>query len=242
LLEIKNISFKADDGKDIVKNISLTVEEGQIVAVTGPNGGGKSTIAKIFSGIYTPSEGSILLDGRDITDMDITERAKSGIGYGFQRPVCFKGFRVRDLLNIANGGEMSQNELKDLLGTVGLCMYDYIDREINSNLSGGEQKRIEIATVLARKTKYNIFDEPEAGIDIWSFRRLISVFEQLRLTSSAGQLIISHQRGILDIADKIVVISGGEVTAQGSPEEILPTLFDGEDYQNCPVGKRCSDE
>ena len=142
MLEIKNISFKADDGKDIVKNISLTVEEGQIVAVTGPNGGGKSTIAKIFSGIYTPSEGSILLDGTDITDMDITERAKSGIGYGFQRPVCFKGFRVRDLLNIANGGEMSQNELKDLLGTVGLCMYDYIDREINSNLSRGGSWKI----------------------------------------------------------------------------------------------------
>ena len=242
MLELQNISFKADDGKDIVKNISLAVEEGQIIAVTGPNGGGKSTIAKLFTGIYSPYEGKILLDGKDITALDITQRANSGIGYGFQRPVCFKGFRVRDILNIASGGELSQGELKELLGTVGLCMYDYIDREINSTLSGGEQKRIEIATVLARKTKYNIFDEPEAGIDIWSFRRLISVFESIRRTSSAGQLIISHQRGILDIADKIVVISGGRVTKEGAPNEILPTLFDVENCGDCPVGERCADE
>ncbi|MBE6788813.1 MAG: ATP-binding cassette domain-containing protein [Ruminococcaceae bacterium] len=242
MLEMKNISFKADDGKDIVKNINITVPEGQIVAVTGPNGGGKSTVAKLFSGIYKSYEGQILLDGKDITALDITERANEGLGYGFQRPVSFKGFRVRDIINIAAGKEMSNDELKDIMGTVGLCMYDYIDRELNSNLSGGEQKRIEIATVLARKTKYNIFDEPEAGIDIWSFRRLISVFESLRKTSSAGQLIISHQRGILDIADKIIVISGGEVTAQGTPCEILPNLFDGENCGDCPVGKRCSDE
>ena len=242
LLELKNISFKADDGKDIVKNIRLTVPEGQIVAVTGPNGGGKSTIAKLISGIYTACEGQILLDGKDITPLDITDRANAGVGYGFQRPVTFKGFRVRDLLNIAHGSEMSNDDLKEIMGTVGLCMYDYIDREINSNLSGGEQKRIEIATVLARKCKYNVFDEPEAGIDIWSFRRLISVFETLRKTSSAGQLIISHQRGILDIADKIIVVSGGVVTKEGAPADILPTLFDGEDYQNCPVGKRCADE
>ena len=196
MLEMKNISFKADDGKDIVKNINITVPEGQIVAVTGPNGGGKSTVAKLFSGIYKSYEGQILLDGKDITALDITERANEGLGYGFQRPVTFKGFKVRDILNIAARKEMSNDELKDIMGTVGLCMYDYIDRELNSNLSGGEQKRIEIATVLARKTKYNIFDEPEAGIDIWSFRRLISVFEALRKTSSAGQLIISHQRGI----------------------------------------------
>lgn len=242
MLEMRNISFKADDGKDIVKNINITVPEGQIVAVTGPNGGGKSTVAKLFSGIYKSYEGQILLDGKDITGLDITERANEGLGYGFQRPVSFKGFRVRDIINIAAGKEMSNDELKDIMGTVGLCMYDYIDRELNSNLSGGEQKRIEIATVLARKTKYNIFDEPEAGIDIWSFRRLISVFESLRKTSSAGQLIISHQRGILDIADKIIVISGGEVTGEGTPSEILPNLFDGENCGDCPVGKRCSDE
>lgn len=242
MLEMKNISFKADDGKDIVKNISLTVPQGQIVAVTGPNGGGKSTIAKLFSGIYAASEGKILLDGKDITSLSITDRANEGLGYGFQRPVTFKGFRVRDMLNIAAGKEMTNDELKDIMGTVGLCMYDYIDRELNSNLSGGEQKRIEIATVLARKTKYNIFDEPEAGIDIWSFRRLISVFESIKRNSSAGQLIISHQRGILDIADKIIVISGGEKTAEGAPKEILPTLFETDDFSSCPVGKRCSDE
>ena len=203
MLEIKNVGFVAEDGKDIVKNVSFTVPAGQIVAVTGPNGGGKSTIAKLISGIYKNSSGEILLDGEDISKMDITERAKKGIGYGFQRPVCFKGFRVRDMLNIAAGKELSNDELKDLMGTVGLCMYDYIDREINNNLSGGEQKRIEIAGVLARGCSYNVFDEPEAGIDIWSFQRLISVFENLKRTNKAGQLIISHQRGILDIADKL---------------------------------------
>ncbi len=242
MLEIKNISFAADDGKDIVKNISFTVPEGQIVAITGPNGGGKSTVAKLISGIYEASEGQILLDGEDITSLDITSRAKMGIGYAFQRPVAFKGFTVRDMLSIAAGKELSSDEIKELLGTVGLCMYDYVDREINANLSGGEQKRIEIATVLARNTKYNVFDEPEAGIDIWSFQKLISVFEVLRRKNKAGQVIISHQRGILDIADKIVVISGGKVTKEGKPEEILPTLFSSDDYKNCPVGKRCSDE
>lgn len=242
MLEIKNVGFVAEDGKDIVKNVSFTVPAGQIVAVTGPNGGGKSTIAKLISGIYKNTSGTILLDGEDISKMDITERAKKGIGYGFQRPVCFKGFRVRDMLNIAAGRELSNDELKDVLGTVGLCMYDYIDREINNNLSGGEQKRIEIAGVLARGCEYNVFDEPEAGIDIWSFQRLISVFENLKRTNKAGQLIISHQRGILDIADKIVVISGGEVAREGKPSDILPTLFEDPAYSNCPVGKRCSDE
>jgi len=242
MLEIKNVGFVAEDGKNIVKNVSFTVPAGQIVAVTGPNGGGKSTIAKLISGIYKISSGKILLDGDDISDMDITERAKKGIGYGFQRPVCFKGFRVRDMLNIAAGRELSNDELKDVMGTVGLCMYDYIDREINNNLSGGEQKRIEIAGVLARGCEYNVFDEPEAGIDIWSFQKLISVFENLKRTNKAGQLIISHQRGILDIADKIIVISGGEVVKEGKPSDILPTLFDDPAYSNCPVGKRCSDE
>lgn len=242
MLEIKKIGFTAEDGKDIVKNVSFTVPAGQIVAVTGPNGGGKSTIAKLISGIYKLSSGQILLDGEDIADLDITGRAQKGIGYGFQRPVCFKGFRVRDMLNIAAGKELSNDELKDLMGTVGLCMYDYIDREINNNLSGGEQKRIEIAGVLARGSKYNVFDEPEAGIDIWSFQRLISVFENLKRTNKAGQLIISHQRGILDIADKIIVVSGGEVVREGKPSDVLPTLFDDPAYSNCPVGKRCSDE
>ena len=241
MLEIKNISFKAEDGREIVSDISLTVPSGQIVAVTGPNGGGKSTIAKLISGIYTASSGQILLDGEDITALDITERAKKGLGYGFQRPVCFKGFKVRDMLSIAAGEELNSDKLMDLLGTVGLCMCDYVDREINNNLSGGEQKRIEIAGVLARNAKYNVFDEPEAGIDIWSFQKLISVFESLRRNKEAGQLIISHQRGILDIADKIIVVSGGKITAEGAPADILPTLFD-ESVAGCPVGKRCQSE
>ena len=242
MLEIKNLAFSADDGREIVTDISFNVERGQIVAITGPNGGGKSTVAKLIAGIYDSNRGQIFIDGEDITDKDITSRAQMGVGYAFQRPVTFKGFTVRDMLIMAAGRELSSDELKEILGTVGLCMYDYIDREINANLSGGEQKRIEIATVLARKTKYNVFDEPEAGIDIWSFQKLISVFENLRRKKEVGQIIISHQRGILDIADKIVVISGGKVVREGKPEEILPTLFDSDDYKNCPVGKRCSDE
>ncbi len=242
MLEVKNIAFRAEDGKEIVKNISFSAPKGQIVAITGPNGGGKSTIAKLIAGIYEASGGSILLGGEDITVLDITERAKKGIGYGFQRPVCFKGFKVRDMLNISAGRELSGDELKELMGTVGLCMRDYIDREINTNLSGGEQKRIEIASVLARGAEYNVFDEPEAGIDIWSFQKLISVFDELRKNEKAGQIIISHQRGILDIADKIVVISGGEVVKEGTPSEILPTLFDAPASCHCPVGKRCGNE
>lgn len=241
MLEVKNMSFCTEDGRDIVENISLSVPEGKIIAVTGPNGGGKSTLAKLISGVYPATSGKLLLDGEDITGLNITDRARRGLAYGFQRPVCFKGFTVRDILTYAHGGSITNDELKDLLGTVGLCMYDYIDREINANLSGGEQKRIEIAGVLARQAKYNVFDEPEAGIDIWSFQKLIGVFESLRRNSRAGQLIISHQRGILDIADEIVVISGGRVTAQGTPAEILPGLFDRE-TANCPVGKRCADE
>ena len=241
MLEIKNLSFTAPDGKEIIKDLSLSVPEGKIVAVTGPNGGGKSTLAKLIAGIYIPDGGSIILNGEDITGLDVTERAQRGISFGFQRPVAFKGFTVRDMLNIAAGYELSSDELKTLLGKVGLCMHEYIDREINANLSGGEQKRIEIAGILARKTPLNIFDEPEAGIDIWSFQKLISVFEGLRKNKEAGQLIISHQRGILDIADKIIVVSGGKITKEGKPSEILPTLFD-QSSADCPVGKRCQSE
>lgn len=242
MLEIKNLSFSSEDGKDIVRDISFNVESGQIVAITGPNGSGKSTVAKLIAGIYKQESGNILVDREEITNLDITSRAKKGIGYAFQRPVTFKGFTVRDMLSVAAGRELSSDELKELLGTVGLCMYDYIDRELNANLSGGEQKRVEIATVLARETKYIVFDEPEAGIDIWSFQKLISVFDVLRKKNSVGQIIISHQRGILDIADKIVVISGGRVVREGKPEDILPTLFETDEYKNCPVGKRCADE
>lgn len=238
MLEIKNLSFTAPDGKEIIKDLSLTVPEGKIIAITGPNGGGKSTLAKLIAGIYIADGGSIVLDGVDITGHDVTERARRGISFGFQRPVAFKGFTVRDILNIAAGRELSNDELKMLLGKVGLCMHDYIDREINSNLSGGEQKRIEIAGVLARDTALNIFDEPEAGIDIWSFQRLISVFKELRSKGGNTQIIISHQRGILDIADEVLVICNGGIVNRGEPGELLPGLF-GANGLACPVGRKC---
>ena len=237
-LEIKNLSFTAPDGKEIIKNLDLTVPEGKIIAVTGPNGGGKSTLAKLIAGIYIADGGSIIHDGEDITSLDVTERARRGISFGFQRPVCFKGFTVRDMLNIAAGYELSNDELKMLLGKVGLCMHDYIDREINANLSGGEQKRIEIAGILARKTSLNIFDEPEAGIDIWSFQRLISVFKELRNERRSTQIIISHQRGILDIADEVLVLCGGGIVNRGDPSKLLPGIF-GENGLACPVGRKC---
>ena len=238
MIEIKNLSFTAPDGKEIIRNLDLCLPNGKIIAVTGPNGGGKSTLAKLIAGIYTADSGQILLDGEDITGLDITERARKGISFGFQRPVAFKGFTVRDILNIAAGRELSNDELKMLLGKVGLCMHEYIDREINANLSGGEQKRIEIAGVLARGTKFNIFDEPEAGIYIWSFQRLISVFKELRNDPDCTQLIISHQRGILDIADEVLVICGGGIVNRGKPSELLPSLF-GETGLSCPVGRKC---
>lgn len=238
MLEIRNLSFTAPDGKEIIKNLNLSVPEGKIIAVTGPNGGGKSTLAKLIAGIYIPDGGSIILNGEDITGMDVTERARRGISFGFQRPVAFKGFTVRDMLNIAAGYELSNDELKILLGKVGLCMHDYIDREINANLSGGEQKRIEIAGVLARKTPLNIFDEPEAGIDIWSFQRLISVFKELRNEKHSTQIIISHQRGILDIADEVLVLCGGGIVNRGDPSTLLPNIF-GANGIGCPVGRKC---
>jgi len=238
LLEIKNLSFTAPDGKEIIKDLTLSVPKGKIVAVTGPNGGGKSTLAKLIAGIYVPDSGSIVLNGEDITGLDVTERARRGISFGFQRPVSFKGFTVRDMLNIAAGYELSADELKSLLGKVGLCMHDYIDREINANLSGGEQKRIEIAGILARKTPLNIFDEPEAGIDIWSFQRLISVFKELRSERSNTQIIISHQRGILDIADEVLVLCGGGIVNRGDPSQLLPNIF-GDNGMSCPVGRKC---
>ena len=238
MLEIKNLSFTAPDGKEIIKNLDLSVPEGKIIAVTGPNGGGKSTLAKLIAGIYIPNGGSIILNGEDITEMDVTERARRGISFGFQRPVAFKGFTVRDMLNIAAGYELSNDELKILLGKVGLCMHDYIDREINANLSGGEQKRIEIAGVLARKTPLNIFDESEAGIDIWSFQRLISVFKELRNEKHSTQIIISHQRGILDIADEVLVLCGGGIVNRGDPSTLLPNIF-GANGIGCPVGRKC---
>lgn len=210
--------------KEILKDVSFTINS-PFTVITGPNGGGKSTIAKIISGIYTPTSGKICWNGQDITEMSITDRAKLGIGYAFQTPVRFKGITVSDILKIAAGSELSVSEACTYLSNVGLCARDYLDREINNSLSGGELKRIEIATVLARKTPLAVFDEPEAGIDLWSFASLIKVFENMRDAVNGSIVIISHQERIMNIADRIIVVSGGKVEREGSREEILPNLF-----------------
>ncbi|MBE6574983.1 MAG: ATP-binding cassette domain-containing protein [Clostridia bacterium] len=238
MLELQNVSYRVSDTdgeREILHDVSLTIEE-RFVAITGPNGGGKSTLAKIIAGIYQPTEGRILLDGVDITHASITERAKLGISYAFQQPVRFKGLTVRDLISLAAGRDLSMNEACAYLSEVGLCARDYINREVNASLSGGELKRIEIAMIIARGTKLSVFDEPEAGIDLWSFGSLITVFEKLHETVNGSILIISHQERILNIADKIVVIAGGVLQAVGSREEILPGLL-GQSGA-CPVLKQ----
>lgn len=227
MLELKNISFTAeneDGSKEILKNINLKIDTGFVV-ITGPNGGGKSTLAKIIAGIITPTSGKILLDGEDITNLSITERAKKGISFAFQQPVRFKGITVHDLISLAAGKKIGMNEACDYLSQVGLCARDYINREVNASLSGGELKRIEIATVLARGTKLSLFDEPEAGIDLWSFNNLIKVFEQMHENNGGSIIIISHQERILNIADKIIVVSGGEIKREGAKTDILPDLL-----------------
>lgn len=225
MLELKNISFTVEDTKGILKNVNLTIDNSKFIVITGPNGGGKSTLAKIIAGIEKPNEGQILLDGVDITNMNITDRAKAGISFAFQQPVRFKGVTVKDLINLAAGKELSTVAACQYLSEVGLCARDYIDREVNASLSGGELKRIEIATVLARKTKISVFDEPEAGIDLWSFKNLIDVFEKMHKEIQGSIIIISHQERILNIADEIVVIANGEITAKGTKETILPELL-----------------
>ena len=228
-LQLKNVSFSAEnqDGKkEILKDISMDIDTG-FIAITGPNGGGKSTLAKIIAGIIKPTSGSILLDGEDITNLSITERANKGISFAFQQPVRFKGITVNDLIRLAAGKKISMSEACDYLSQVGLCARDYINREVNASLSGGELKRIEIATVLARSTKISLFDEPEAGIDLWSFQNLIEVFEKMHEQINGSIIIISHQERILDIADKIVVISNGSITAEGKKSEILPEVLRG---------------
>ncbi len=225
MLELKNISYSAEGKEGILKNISLVIEDNKFVVITGPNGGGKSTLAKMIAGILTPQSGQILLDGQDITSLSITERAKAGISFAFQQPVRFKGVTVHDLISLASGENLSTAAACQYLSEVGLCARDYIDREINASLSGGELKRIEIATVLARKTKVSLFDEPEAGIDLWSFKNLISVFEKMHEEIQGSIVIISHQERILNIADKIIVIANGEITKQGKKEEVLSTLL-----------------
>ena len=227
MLELKNISFTAETEngeKEILNDISLKFDD-RFIAITGPNGGGKSTLAKIIAGIYKPSSGKIFLDGEDITGLSITERAKKGISFAFQQPVRFKGITVKDLISLASGKEITVGEACEDLSRVGLCARDYIDREVNASLSGGELKRIEIATVLARGTKISVFDEPEAGIDLWSFNSLIKVFERMNASVGGSIIIISHQERILNIADKVVVIAAGKLKAYGKKQDILPELL-----------------
>ena len=231
MLEMKELSFQVEtegQGKEIIRNVSLTIPERKLIVITGPNGGGKSTLAKLIAGIEKPTGGRIFFGGEDITDRNVTERARMGISFAFQQPVRFKGIRVLDLIRIAAGKQLSIADACEYLSSVGLCARDYVDREVNASLSGGELKRIEIATVLARHAKLSVFDEPEAGIDLWSFRNLIDVFQHMRETiADSSILIISHQERILNIADEIIVIRDGVVERKGSREEIYPGLAAG---------------
>ena len=224
MLELKNIEYAVENDKEIIRDVSLEIGDG-FIAITGPNGGGKSTLAKIIAGIIKPTSGKILLDGTDITDMSVTERARAGISYAFQTPVKFKGITVKDLLTLAAGKNTTVAEACDILSEVGLCARDYINREVNASLSGGELKRIEIAMIIARGTKLSIFDEPEAGIDLWSFNSLIKVFEKLHDRVNGSILIISHQERILNTADQIIVIKEGKVTKVGTKDEVWPDLM-----------------
>ena len=229
MLELKNIRFDVDDDAghvDILKDVSFSIPEGKFVVITGPNGGGKSTIAKLIAGVRMPTGGEIRFDGQDITALGITERAKLGISYALQQPVRFKGIQVIDLLRIAAARELTVAESCDYLSRVGLCARDYINREVNASLSGGELKRIEIATILARGTRLSVFDEPEAGIDLWSFQSLIRVFEEMRKSIAGSSiLVISHQERILEIADEIIVVADGKISRQGPREDVLPELI-----------------
>ena len=229
MLELRNLSFSVDDGgvqKEIIHDLSITIGNGKFVVITGPNGSGKSTLARLIMGIEKPTSGKIFFEGQDITDTGITERAKLGVSFAFQQPVRFKGIRVIDLLRLASGKEINITDACSYLSEVGLCARDYINREINSSLSGGELKRIEIATLLARKTKLSVFDEPEAGIDLWSFQNLIRIFENMRKNiKDSSIVIISHQERILNIADEIVLLVDGKIKKTGSAADILPELI-----------------
>ena len=233
MLELQNISYLVDDdNKEILRDINLAFDE-KFVAITGPNGSGKSTLAKIIAGILKPTSGKILLDGEDITDLSITERANKGISYAFQQPVKFKGLKVKDLMSVASGKTLDIKGICDILSEVGLCARDYINRELNGSLSGGELKRIEIAMIIARGTKLSIFDEPEAGIDLWSFSMLIKRFEEIHREKKECLILISHQERIIRMADKIMVIEDGQVKEYGTKEDVLPTLFQQKTGRMC---------
>ena len=229
MLELKNIRFDVQEGFqeiEIIRDVSFTIPDNKFVVITGPNGGGKSTLARLIAGIEKPTGGRLFLDGEDITEKSITDRARMGISYAMQQPVRFKGIQVIDLLRLAAGKKVSVADACQYLSRVGLCAKDYINREVNASLSGGELKRIEIATVLARGTKLSVFDEPEAGIDLWSFSRLTQVFEQMRDSiKDSSILIISHQERILEIADEIIVVADGMIDRMGPRDEILPSLI-----------------
>ncbi len=224
MLEIKNVSFSAQ-GREILKDISLVIPDGKLICLTGPNGGGKTTLAKMIAGVEKPDSGQILLDGVDLVPMDPTERARAGVGYAFQQPVRFKGITVRDMLNMAAGRTLTDAELTDVLQEVGLDAGSYVDRGVGTHLSGGEIKRIEIATVLLRHSKVAVFDEPEAGIDLWSFNNLVRVFEKIRDSRENSLVIISHQERILSIADEIIMIQDGKVGLRGDRKSIFPRLL-----------------
>lgn len=224
MLELKNICFTRDN-KKILDNINLKLDTDKFIVITGPNGSGKSTLVKIIMGIEKPDSGEIIFNGQDITNMKINERAELGIGFAFQQPVKFKGITVYDLIKISAKADIKRGEACEILSAVGLCAKEYIDREVNSSLSGGELKRIEIATVAVRNSKLTIFDEPEAGIDLWSFNSLIKVFENMRKTIKGTTLIISHQERILDIADEIVLMNAGKIDKIGPKEELLNDIL-----------------
>lgn len=238
MLELKHICYKvtSQDGENsIISDISLNIEDGKLVVLTGPNGGGKTTLAKIIMGLATPTSGQIIWNGQDVTGLGITERARLGISYGFQQPPRFKGIKVRDLLSIASGKRLlPKSEACAYLTQVGLCANDYLDREVDASLSGGEVKRIEIATILARNSGLMILDEPEAGIDLWSFSKLTETFSQIHEKRNSTMIIISHQERIISLADEIVVISGGQVSRRGSSAEVLPTIL-ADTYGGCPA-------
>lgn len=224
MLELKDICFSRDN-KSILKNVNLKIDNNKMVVITGPNGSGKSTLAKIIMGIENPDSGKIIFNGKDITNMSITQRAKAGIGFAFQQPVRFKGLTVKDLIEISAGNNIKVCDACDILADVGLCAQECLNREVNSGLSGGELKRIEIAMLAAKKSALTIFDEPEAGIDLWSFNNLISVFEKMHEDIKGSIVIISHQEKILNIADEIVLIANGKVEKHGEKDEILPQIF-----------------